>query len=140
LFFRGTNHPPRLISIFGNIFNLHNLFLKTPGVHLFSFHLHPHPLPIRAQLDPAVLIRSQQRDAPESLQGFRMGQPVTQRLENERFVGLMAHDRVVAALIAQDKSNYEIAETMVGNVKTMETYVMCILNKLEFDTQLRITT
>ena len=52
----------------------------------------------------------------------------------------MARGCEVAALIAQDKSNYEIAETMVGNVKTMETYVMCILNKLEFDTQLRITT
>ena len=52
----------------------------------------------------------------------------------------MARGCEVVALIAQDKSNYEIAETMVGNVKTMETYVMCILNKLEFDTQLRITT
>ena len=61
-------------------------------------------------------------------------------MEDERFGGLMARGCEVAALIAQDKSNYEIAETMVGNVKTMETYVMCILNKLEFDTQLRITT
>jgi DNA-binding CsgD family transcriptional regulator len=56
-------------------------------------------------------------------------------LEGERFGGLMAHDREAAALIAQDKSNHEIAETMIGNAKTMETYLMCILNKLDFDTQ-----
>jgi hypothetical protein len=59
-----------------------------------------------------------------------------QRLEDERFGGLMVHDRVVAALIAQDKSNHEITETMVGIVKTMKPYVMCILIKLAFDLRL----
>jgi DNA-binding NarL/FixJ family response regulator len=51
----------------------------------------------------------------------------------------MAHDRVVAALIAQDKSNHEITETIVGIVKTTEPYVMRILNKLDFGPRLWIT-
>jgi len=51
----------------------------------------------------------------------------------------MAHDHVVAALIAQDKSNPEITETIVGIVKTTEPYVMRILNKLDFDPPLWIT-
>ena len=46
--------------------------------------------------------------------------------------------REVAALIAQGKSNREIAAAMTVRVKTAETYVTRILNKLGFDTRVQI--
>ncbi len=51
----------------------------------------------------------------------------------EIFGGLTAREREAAALIAQGKSNREIAEEMTVRVKTVETYVTRILNKLGFD-------
>jgi len=43
-------------------------------------------------------------------------------------------------LIAQGKSNREIAEAMTVRVKTVETYVTRILNKLGFDSRVQIAT
>ncbi|MGQ0600985.1 MAG: tetratricopeptide repeat protein [Anaerolineales bacterium] len=60
--------------------------------------------------------------------------------EKERFGGLTAREREVAALIAQGKSNREIAAAMVVGVKTVETYVTRILNKLGFDSRVQIAT
>ena len=62
------------------------------------------------------------------------------RAEKEKFGGLTAREREVAALIAQGKSNREIAETMTVGVKTVETYVTRILNKLGFDSRVQIAT
>jgi ATP/maltotriose-dependent transcriptional regulator MalT len=67
--------------------------------------------------------------------------PVPQRqLEREKFGGLSEREREVAVLIAQGKSNRQIAETMTVGVKTIETYVTRILNKLGFDSRVQIAT
>jgi predicted ATPase/DNA-binding CsgD family transcriptional regulator len=60
--------------------------------------------------------------------------------EKEGFGGLTARERQVASLIAQGKSNREIAEAMTVGVKTVETYVTRILNKLGFDSRVQIAT
>jgi DNA-binding CsgD family transcriptional regulator len=60
--------------------------------------------------------------------------------EKEKFGGLTGREREVAAWIAQGKSNREIAEAMTVGVKTVETYVTRILNKLGFDSRVRIAT
>jgi len=62
------------------------------------------------------------------------------RAEKEKFGGLTAREREVASLIAQGKSNREIAEAMTVGVKTIETYVTRILNKLGFDSRVQIAT
>jgi DNA-binding CsgD family transcriptional regulator len=63
-----------------------------------------------------------------------------QQLEKEKFSGLTGREREVAALIAQGKSNREIAEAMTVGVKTIETYVTRILNKLNFESRVQIAT
>ena len=60
--------------------------------------------------------------------------------EKEKFGGLTAREREVAALIAQGKSNREIADEMTVGVKTIETYVTRILNKLGFNSRVQIAT
>lgn len=62
------------------------------------------------------------------------------RSEKEKFSGLTAREREVAVLIAQGKSNREIAKAMTVGVKTVETYVTRILNKLGFDSRVQIAT
>jgi len=62
------------------------------------------------------------------------------RTEKEKFGGLTEREREVAALIAQGKSNREIAQAMTVGVKTVETYVTRILNKLNFDSRVQIAT
>src|SRR5215207_908331 len=58
----------------------------------------------------------------------------------EKFGGLTEREREVAALIAQGKSNREIAKAMTVGAKTVETYVTRILNKLGFDSRVQIAT
>jgi non-specific serine/threonine protein kinase len=58
----------------------------------------------------------------------------------EKFGGLTEREREVAALVAQGKSNREIAAVLVVGVKTVETYVTRILNKLGFDSRVQIAT
>ena len=62
------------------------------------------------------------------------------RSEKEKFGGLTAREREAALLIAQGKSNREIAEAMTVGVKTVETYITRILNKLGFDSRVQIAT
>lgn len=62
------------------------------------------------------------------------------RLEKEKFGGLTAREREVAALIVQGKSNREIAETLSVAIRTAETYVSRILNKLGYDSRVQIAT
>jgi DNA-binding NarL/FixJ family response regulator len=62
------------------------------------------------------------------------------RTAEEKFGGLTAREREVAGLIAQGKSNREIAAAMTVGVKTVETYVTRILNKLNFDSRVQIAT
>lgn len=59
---------------------------------------------------------------------------------SERFSNLSPREQETAALIAQGLSNREIAGRMVVGVKTVETYVTRILNKLGFDSRVQIAT
>jgi predicted ATPase/DNA-binding CsgD family transcriptional regulator len=54
--------------------------------------------------------------------------------------GLSQRELEVVVLIAQGKSNREIAETMTVRVKTVETYITRIMNKLGFDSRVQIAT
>jgi DNA-binding NarL/FixJ family response regulator len=54
--------------------------------------------------------------------------------------GLTKREREVVVLIAQGKSNREIAQAMTVGVKTVETYVMRIFNKLGFDSRVQVAT
>jgi len=54
--------------------------------------------------------------------------------------GLTERERQVAALIAQGKSNRQIAAAMVVGVRTVETYVTRILAKLGLDSRVQIAT
>lgn len=54
--------------------------------------------------------------------------------------GLTAREMEVVRLITLGKSNREIAEAMIVSVRTVETYVTRILNKLGFDSRVQIAT
>jgi len=64
--------------------------------------------------------------------------PLSAHNSKEKFGGLTVREREVAMLIAQGKSNREIAKVMTVGVKTIETYVTRILNKLGFDSRVQI--
>jgi non-specific serine/threonine protein kinase len=66
--------------------------------------------------------------------------PESTRAEREKYGGLTPREREVATLIAQGKSNREIAKIMTVGIKTIETYVTRILNKLGFDSRVQIAT
>jgi DNA-binding NarL/FixJ family response regulator len=63
--------------------------------------------------------------------------PSAQELK-EKFGGLTRRECEAAALIAQGKSNREIAEAMSVGLKTAETYMTRIRNKLGFDSRVQI--
>ena len=56
----------------------------------------------------------------------------------QTFGGLTSREREVAALLAQGKSNREIADTLVVNARTIETHVSAILSKLGFSSRAQI--
>ena len=56
----------------------------------------------------------------------------------ERFGGLTEREREVAVLIAQGKTNREIADTLVVSLRTVETHVSTILSKLGVPSRSRI--
>ncbi len=60
--------------------------------------------------------------------------------EKEKVGGLTPRELEAAVLIAQGKSNREIAEVMTISVKTVETYVTRILSKLDFDSRVQVAT
>ena len=68
--------------------------------------------------------------------------PVAQSAQavKEEFGGLTKREREVAVLIAKGKSNREIARAMTVGVKTIETYVTRMLDKLGFDSRVQIAT
>jgi predicted ATPase/DNA-binding CsgD family transcriptional regulator len=74
---------------------------------------------------------------------YALAEPEPVQIEvslKEKFGGLTGREREVAALIAQGKSNREIALVMTVGAKTVETYVTRILNKLGFDSRVQIAT
>ena len=60
------------------------------------------------------------------------------RVAKEAFGGLTEREREVAALIAQGKSNREIADELVVSYRTVETHVGTILSKLAFSSRAQI--
>ena len=60
--------------------------------------------------------------------------------EKEKLSGLTAREQETATLIAQGKSNREIAEAMTVTEKTVEAYVTRILRKLGFASRVQIAT
>jgi DNA-binding CsgD family transcriptional regulator/tetratricopeptide (TPR) repeat protein len=58
----------------------------------------------------------------------------------DRVGGLTRRECEVATLIAQGKSNREIAQALTVGVKTVETYVMRIFDKLGFDSRVQVAT
>jgi predicted ATPase/DNA-binding CsgD family transcriptional regulator len=64
--------------------------------------------------------------------------PTPQRAEAERFGGLTERERAVAALIAQGKSNHEIATALVVSKRTVETHVGNIMSKIGATTRAHV--
>ena len=63
---------------------------------------------------------------------------IQRRVEKLEFGGLTPREREVAALIAQGKTNREIAEALVVSERTAESHVTNILLKLGFTSRARI--
>jgi DNA-binding NarL/FixJ family response regulator len=67
----------------------------------------------------------------EALELLPREKPIPQRRTlAERFGGLTEREREVAALIAQGKTDREIADTLVVSHRTVQTHVSTILSKL----------
>lgn len=60
------------------------------------------------------------------------------RAEKEKFGGLTAREREVAALIARGRSNREIAEELFVGVRTVEAHITHILDKLGLSSRAQI--
>jgi len=107
---------------------------------------------VRAQLDEAVFAAAWAEGRALTLEQaieYALSEPETPadavslspaQAAKEKYGGLTAREREVAALVAQGKSNREIAEAMVVGVRTVETYVTRILNKLGFDSRVQVAT
>jgi DNA-binding NarL/FixJ family response regulator len=70
----------------------------------------------------------------------RSGPLSSRRLNKEAFSGLTEREREVAALIAQGKTNREIADTLVVGVRTVETHISNILFKLGYTSRAQIAS
>jgi len=66
--------------------------------------------------------------------------PAQDETDTRQLGGLSAREREVAVLIAQGKSNREIAQAMTVGLKTVETYITRIFNKLGCDSRVQVAT
>ena len=85
-------------------------------------------------VEQAILLALEASMKPESV----IGLPV--KSNRETVGGLTAREREVAVLIAQGKSNSEIAETLVVSERTVSTHVTHILSKLGFTSRTQIAS
>ena len=77
--------------------------------------------------------------AQNLLTAFRSNKtPTQQNLSTARMLGLSEREFEVAVRIAQGKSNREIADDLVLGVRTIETHVTNLLNKLGFNKRTQI--
>jgi DNA-binding CsgD family transcriptional regulator/tetratricopeptide (TPR) repeat protein len=83
---------------------------------------------LAATIDDATIRERFSRSALTCLP--REGRLLARRTESEQFGGLTRRERAVAALIAQGKTNREIADALVVSERTVETHVSNILSKL----------
>ncbi len=90
-------------------------------------------------LEQAIALASAE---PEALRKEEALAPSLSRLQaaKEQFDGLTARERQVAALVAQGKSNREIADALVVSGRTAAAHVSNILSKLEFTSRTQIAT
>jgi non-specific serine/threonine protein kinase len=99
---------------------------------------------VRAQLDEAAFAAAWAEGRAMTLEQaiecarLEPQTPAPLRDAKEKYGGLTAREREVAALIAQGKSNREIAEKMVVGVRTVETYITRIHNKLGLDSRVQV--
>jgi predicted ATPase/DNA-binding CsgD family transcriptional regulator len=66
--------------------------------------------------------------------------PAPVEIKKEQFGGLTARECETAILIAEGKSNREVAEAMTVSMKTVESYITRIRRKLGFDSRVQIAT
>jgi len=64
--------------------------------------------------------------------------PTPRQADKAAFGGLTAREREVAALVAQGKTNRDIADELVLGERTIETHVGNVLSKLEFTSRAQI--
>ena len=62
------------------------------------------------------------------------------KARKQAFGGLSVREREVAVLIAQGKSNREIADILVLSERTIESHVSSILFKLDYNSRTQIAT
>ncbi len=91
---------------------------------------------LAATIDDATIREQFSRSALTGIP--RESRLLARRTEAEQFGGLTRRERAVAALIAQGKTNREIAEALVVGERTVETHVSHILSKLEVPSRRRI--
>jgi DNA-binding CsgD family transcriptional regulator len=114
-------------------------------------HLRRHEETEQAFARAFLLIEELAADLPEQnwratfLQQTRSRIPRTgplsaRRLNKEAFSGLTEREREVAALIAQGKSNREIADTLVVGVRTVEAHISKIFSKLGCSSRAQIAS
>ena len=84
-------------------------------------------------------LASRELFSQEALKLLPREKPIPQRRAlTKRFGGLTEREREVAVLIAQGKSNREIADALVVSLRTVETHVGTILSKLGAASRSRI--
>jgi DNA-binding CsgD family transcriptional regulator len=76
------------------------------------------------------------REGAERLK--RSGKNSARALVRDRFDGLTPRERDIAALIAQGKSNKEIAEALTLSSRTVEAHISRVLSKLNFSSRSQI--
>jgi DNA-binding NarL/FixJ family response regulator len=64
--------------------------------------------------------------------------PTPRQAAKRAFDGLTARERDVASLVAQGRSNREIADALVLGERTVQTHVAHILDKLNFTSRAQI--
>jgi non-specific serine/threonine protein kinase len=105
--------------------------------------------PVRAQLDDttfnaawnvghAMTLDQATKYALAEIEIPDASAPSPRQIAKEKFDGLTAREREVAALIAQGKTNRDIADALVLSERTIEGHVSNILNKLDFTARTQI--
>ena len=98
----------------------------------------------RAWAEGRAMTREQAIDYASGLavnppEATHSAQPLSPRsATRQEFGGLTPRERQVAALVAQGKSNREIAEELVLSERTVENHVGNILSKLDFGSRAQI--
>jgi non-specific serine/threonine protein kinase len=101
---------------------------------------------LRTQLDETIRTKAWNEGRSMNLEqavSYALSGPeisVINKPHKMRFGGLTPRELEVTVLIAQGKSNRQIADKLVVGVRTVETYVSRILNKLNYDSRVQIAT